>query len=641
MKISRNWLLKEYFETLPSAEELADKLTFHAFEIEEIVSTGDDTVIDVKVTPNRGHDALCHRGIAKELSVILGQPLKVDPLRTEAHLEPKTDVFTAEIANPSLCGRFSAAGVSGVKIGPSPEWLKVALESIGQRSINNVVDATNYVMFNLGQPLHAFDADRLSGDKKKIVVKVAAEGEKFVALDDKEYAASGKDLFITDGNSGALLGTAGVKGGKTAEVDAGTTNLILEAANFNGVSVRKTSQRFKLRTDASIRFENEISPELTAYGLSAVVALIREITGGELQGYVDVYPKKVDPVSISVTLSQINARLGLSMSEEEVSDILDRFGFPVKKDGETFVVEVPFERLDVRIKEDLIEEVGRIYGYEKITPVVPSPQKPAGINKRFYYAEKIRKFLLERGFSEVYTSSFRGEGNVELASAVASDKNFLRQNLTKNLADVLTRNFHNAPLLGLSSVNVFEIGTVFDGKKEIYTLAFASWMGEGGKREGAAKAYLAETKTELEEVLGTNLGVQLPSYGGTAFEADFGSLLSSFPDPVAYENLELKTSEVAYKPFSQYPFILRDIALWVPANLGVELPSVEAAIRGEAGALLVRLDHFDSFEKEGKVSHAFHLVFQSFDRTLSDSEINEVMQKVVSKLESNQDFKVR
>jgi len=636
MKISRNWLLKEYFETLPSAEELADKLTFHAFEIEETVPVGDDTVIDVKVTPNRGHDALCHRGIAKELAVILNLPLKSDPLRGQAILEPKTEKLSVEIADPNLCYRFSAALVEGVKIGPSPEWLKSALETIGQRSINNVVDATNYVMFNLGQPLHAFDADKLSGDKKKIVVRVAPEGEKFMALDNKEYSASGKDLFITDGNSGALLGTAGVKGGKIAEVDVATTNLVLEAANFNGVSVRKTSQRFKLRTDASVRFENEISPELTAYGLKSVVDLILSIAGGTLEGYVDVYPEHVNQVKVSVTLDHINSRLGLSISNSEVEDILKRFDFFYQKNGETFVVTIPFERWDLRIKEDLIEEIGRIYGYEKIEPVVPSAQKPAGINKRFFYADKIRKFLLERGFSEVYTTSFRDAGSVELANAVASDKNFLRQNLSENLKEALTRNSVNAPLLNLSSVNIFEIGTIFNEEKEVYSLAFGSWMGEGGKKENAAKAFVEETKVELEKLLGVALSGSMTS---AIFEADLGALLGKLPDPVDYENLELKISEATYKPFSQYPFILRDIAVWVPTS--VTQGELEAMIRGEAGELLVRLDHFDSFEKEGKVSHAFHLVFQSYERTLSDSEINEVMQKIVSKLESNQDFKVR
>lgn len=638
MKVSRNWLQKYFNESLPEAQMLADRLTFHAFEIEEIIPQGDDAIIDVKVTPNRGHDALCHRGIVKEISVITEQTLTHDPLREIVALEPKTNELVAEIEDSQLCRRFSAAVITGVKVGPSPEWLKSALEAIGQRSINNIVDATNYVMFDLGQPLHAFDADKLTATegKRKLSVKTAPEGSVFTALDGKEYTATGRDLFVTDGNSGALLGIAGVKGGKAAELTDATTTIVLEAANFAGVSVRKTSQRFKLRTDASVRFENEISAELTAYGLKAVVDLILELSPGEFKGFVDVYPQKSEPVQVSISLEQINAYLDLAITHEDVSDILGRFGFEFKDAGEVFTVEIPFERLDLRIKEDLIEEIGRIYGYGKIQPVAPSVQKPSGINKRFYYAEKVRGFLLERGFSEVYTSSFRDIGSVELANALASDKNFLRQNLTQNLAGALKLNGVNAPFLGLTAVNIFEIGTVFDGDKEIYALGFASWMGEGSKKENSAKIFIEETKAELEKILGlTVMGVAT----GTVFETDLGSLLGQLPDPKAYENLEVRLTDSIYKPFSSYPFMLRDIALWVPSQVAQGV--IETIIRSEAGELLVRLDHFDSFEKEGQVSHAFHLVFQSYDRTLSDMEINGVMEKVVAKLESNEGWKVR
>lgn len=644
MKISKAWL-QTYFDTpLPSVNELAELLTLHAFEIEEIISVGDDSIIDIKVTPNRGHDCLCHRGIAKEISVLLAQPFKCDPLREVILIEPSTKELDVEITDANLCKRFSGAVLKNIKVGPSPDWLKKSLEMIGQRSINNIVDVTNYVMWGLGQPLHAFDADKLTteGGKRKIVVRVAEKEELFIALDNKPYVATEKDLFITDGHSNALLSIAGVKGGKQAEVDTETTNLIIEAANFDRTTIRRTSKRLNLRTDASQRFENEISPELTVCGLQVATDLILQIAGGELEGFMDVYPHKQETKTISVSIEEINNLLGTRITEKEVATIFSRFGFIVMTEGGTFTVTPPFERLDLVIKEDLVEEVGRIYGYEKIQPISPSLQTPAGLNKRFYYAEKIRKFFLARGFSEVYTSSFRNKGSVELTNAVASDKNFLRQSLSDNLEVVLRLNSVNAPLLGLTSVTVFEIGTVFDGVKEVYALAFAWWMGEGGKKESAAKVFLEETKLELEKVLSVTLtgGIE-----NNVFEIDLGTVLLELPDPSAYENGERSLYDISYKAFSPYPFILRDIALWVPTRAFQSFDSgrrkIEEILWEEASEFLVRLDHFDSFEAEGRVSHAFHLVFQSHERTLSDTEINGLMQKIVSKLEENQGWQVR
>src|SRR3990167_8182210 len=208
MKVSRNWLQAFFNDPLPSAQELADALTFHAFEIEEVVNSGSDDILDVKVTPNRGHDCLSHRGIAKELSAILMKPVKEDPLRVQINLEPPTDAVSVSIAEPTLCRRYIAGYIRGVKVGPSPEWLKNALESIGQRSINNVVDATNYVMFNLGQPLHAFDAGQLAkkDDRYAISVRKARAGERMLALDGKEYELADAMLVIADVNADVPIG---------------------------------------------------------------------------------------------------------------------------------------------------------------------------------------------------------------------------------------------------------------------------------------------------------------------------------------------------------------------------------------------------------------------------------------------------
>jgi phenylalanyl-tRNA synthetase beta chain len=281
MKISKNWLQNFFDGKLPATGELCDAITFHAFEIDGVEEKGGlsaqagDDILDIKITPNRGHDALSHRGIAKEVSAILKMPLKaaIDPMGKDFAdrfaQAPRTDAVSITLEDPALSSRYIAAYIKGVKVGPSPEWLKSGLEAIGQRSINNIVDATNLVMFNLGQPMHAFDAGKLGqkDGKYHIVVRRARAGEKLLALDQKEYALDESTLVIADGNRDEAVGIAGIKGGTPAGITEATTDLILEAANFNGAATRKSSQALKLRTDASARFEQGLSPELCSYAM--------------------------------------------------------------------------------------------------------------------------------------------------------------------------------------------------------------------------------------------------------------------------------------------------------------------------------------------------------------------------------------
>ncbi|MEK7107015.1 MAG: phenylalanine--tRNA ligase subunit beta, partial [Patescibacteria group bacterium] len=420
MRISRNWLQTFFEASLPDARVLSDALTFHAFEIESV--EGD--VLGVKVTPNRGHDCLSHRGIAKEISATLNIPMKNDPLALRFNLNPRAEAVKISIENPKLCARYIAGYIQGVKVGPSPDWLRESLESIGQKSINNIVDAANFAMFNLGQPLHAFDAERLAssqqstkgtavcspslrsgtnrepvaGSKYKIQVRNAKKGEKITTLDNKEYALSESMLVIADANADVAIGIAGVKGGKTAEVNGATTDIIIESANFDGASVRTTAQALKLRTDASQRFEQAISPEIAAHAMRAAVDLILKLAGGELIGFVDEYPRPQENKNktVSVSLQKINAVLGTKFTESEVSNAFKRLGLLYKYSEASprciFKVEVPFERLDLEIAEDLVEEVGRIVGYEKIIsiPLTPSPKMPT-LPKEHYYADLVRK----------------------------------------------------------------------------------------------------------------------------------------------------------------------------------------------------------------------------------------------------------
>lgn len=581
MKISREWLQK-YFETpLPEAQKLADALTFHAFEIESV----DGDILDVKVTANRGHDCLSHRGIAKETSAILNIPLKRDPFRETVSLEPKTEAVQVNIEDGNLCPRFTGAVIKRVKVGPSPAWLKEKLEVIGQKSINNVVDATNYVMFDIGQPLHAFDTGKLKQDKGSISlsIRLAKEGEKLMGLDDKEYELTSSMLVIEDSNAGAVASIAGIKGGKPTGIDETTTDIFLEAANWNGVCIRKTSQALKLRTDASDRFQQVISSELAPYGTHIAAKLIVELAGGEIAGYVDEYPGPAKLMPVVVSTAFINKVLGTKLSAAEVEDVFSRLGFSYEKKGSEYMVQPPYERIDIVIPEDLVEEVGRIVGYDKVSSLElpPFPKKPE-VNANFYAAEKAREELVAQGYSEVYTSVFAEKGERAVANKVGGEKPYLRVTLTDGLAEAHERNTRNSDLLGLKGVKLFEIGTVWKGGKEKIMIATADSKG-----------------VQEKELLAAN--------------AD------------TYEDLPTSTTE-RYKPFSRFPSIARDIAMWVPANTNPD--DVLSLLQNSAGELLVRIELFDRFEKGEKLSLAFRLVFQSFEKTLTDQEANAAMEAV-------------
>ena len=615
MKISRLWLQNLFSEPLPPAEELERALTFHAFEIDGVEMVGKDHVLDVKVTPNRGHDCLSHRGIAKELAAILKMPLKNDPFEQSPDLSQQTDIVTVSI-DTKLCSRYIAGYVKGVKVGPSPDWLRERLEAVGQRSINNVVDATNFVMFHLGQPLHAFDAGKLSRapdstevePRYAIEVRPARAGENMLALDEKEYTLNESMLVIADANTDTVIGIAGVKGGMPAGITEATTNILLESANFDGVSTRKTAQALKLRTDASARYEQVISPELASYGMRTVANMIHDLAGGEILGFVDVYPNIQEKKTASVSVEKINQILGSSLTGVDVGNVFERLGFGYKEEKEVFDVVSPFERLDLDIAEDLVEEVGRIVGYDHVPPALLSElSKPIEINKNFYWAEKIREFLTVRGFSEVFTSVFAEQGERVVLNKVDGVKPHMRNTISHGLEEALERNVRNKELLGLTQVKLFEIGTVWKngGEEVVYDLAV-----EKVKKEKSAEDY----KKELDE------------------------MLKALPEnPTAYDNLPLSQTE-RYEAYSKYPYIVRDVAFWTPA--GADENGIQQAIKIEAGELCIKISQFDRFEKDGKISLAYRLIFQSFDRTLVDDEVSAQMEKVYTTLKS-QGFEIR
>ncbi|MDR3571189.1 MAG: phenylalanine--tRNA ligase subunit beta [Candidatus Pacebacteria bacterium] len=584
MKISRVWLQKFFDDELPNAIALGDALTFHAFEIESI----EDEILDVKVTANRGHDCLCHRGIAKELSAILNVKMSRDDLAQAPILEPVTSSVSVDIKEKDLCPRYVACHIRGVKVGPSPQWLRERLESLGQKSINNVVDATNYVMFHIGQPLHAFDAGKLSDrdGKYAIAVRKGKKDERMVALDGKEYLLSDSMLVIADGHTDMPIGIAGVKGGAPAAITEETQDIIIESANFYGVSVRKTSQMLKLRTDASSRFEQILSPELVSYAMHAVVDTILELAGGEVVGYVDEYPQPQAPRSVSVSLEKLNRVLGTQLRIEDIEDAFTRLRFAFSREGEQFTVFAPFERLDLVIAEDLIEEVGRIIGYDTIPAVALSASRAhPQVNEHFYAAEEARENLIAQGYSEVVTSVFADKGDRVVANKVDGVRPYLRRTLIDGLKEAYEKNERTKTLLGLQKVRLFEIGVIWQKGDEITMLGSAD---EKGVREDRLEGKSAS----------------------------------------AYEKFPTSTA-TRYKPFSKYPFIVRDIAMWVPQS-DQSFTEVIRIFGEYSQGLLQHVDLFDQFKKDDRISYAFHLVFQSLDRTLTDAEVNAIMNTISS-----------
>ena len=608
MRISRNWLQAYFNDPLPSAEDLADALTFHAFEIDGIETIqGEplDYILDVKITANRGHDCLSHRGVAKEVSAILNMPMKGDPLRVNlSNFEPNTIEMEIDHTRAPIA---VAAYMTGVQIGPSPEWLVERLASVGQRSINNVVDATNFVMFDLGMPTHAFDATTFKdGPTVRYGIRTSQKGEHLTLLGGTFIELSGEEAVIMDASREAV-DIGGVKGGARAELSDATTELLLSASKFEPVQTRKAALRFNQRTEAAKRFENEMADDLPLYGMQELVKLITEIAGGELVAYGTKRSNSRVPLSVAVTLSQVNATLGASFSSPDVESALTRLDLAHSQVGETFEVHVPFERLDINIPEDLIEEVARIAGYDKVPSVELSQisDKPK-VNASLYKTERIREFLTSRGFSEVFTSVFSDKGERMVLNKVDGVRPYLRSELLPGLQEALERNLRNKDLVGVDQVRLFEIGTVWHGGIEDI-------------RVELAVEKLKKQKT-LEE-----------------FKQELAAEIASIPkDPDAYDMLPLSETE-RYQSYSKYPFIVRDVALWTPKDS--KLPTgqapvelVESIIRNAAGELLVRISLFDQFEKEGRVSYAFRLVFQSFDRTLFDEDANQRMESVYTAL---------
>ncbi|MBY0538791.1 phenylalanine--tRNA ligase subunit beta [Patescibacteria group bacterium] len=628
-KFSYNWLCEYLGEPAPAPSVIADLLTKHAFEVEGIEEHHGDTVIELKILPDRGSDCLCHRGLARELATLLDVPLKHDPLETEVTIK-ETNEINVSIEDFASCPRFTASIIRGVKVGPSPAWLVAQLQAIGVRSINNIVDATNYAMFALGEPTHAYDAGKFpkTDGAYNFVVRKSNPGETVSLLaeggkdENRIVTLRGGELLIVDGTTNTAVGLAGVKGGRYAGVDSDTTDIIVEAAHFEPGLTRRTARGLGIVIDASKRFENEPAQTLPPLVQQYLIELITKVAGGECVGMVDVHETIKIPQPVKVNPRTVCALLGVEIPKDEMVTILRRDGVMVVDEGEHLVCTGPHARTDLNIEADFIEEIGRIYGYHHVVSVVPEPVPLTEFNKHHIYAEHIRINLVNQGFTEIITTTFRNQDEIGLQSSMASDKCFIRSELTSSLSDALTRNAPFTDLLGVSDTRLFEIGTVFTRHEGVVAEHISLALGVRLKTTGYSGK---EDKilTEALASLAADLGVSLEwNIVDAVAELNLTTLIETLPDVHQYDAVA-KLPDVTYQPFSNYPSVTRDIAMWV--GEGTDVRTVETLLRAEAGSLLVRLTHLDTFTKDGRTSLAFRLVFQSKEKTLTASEVDDRM----------------
>ena len=630
-----------------------------------------DSILDLEITPNRP-DCLSVIGIAREIAALTSQTVKLPVLDYEEHGPAINGMVSVEIADLDLCSRYCASLVQDVKIGPSPAWMQQRLVSCGMRPINNIVDITNYVMLEFGQPLHAFDFRQIGGGK--IVVRRAGAGEKLTSLDEVERTLTPDMLVIADNLIPVAI--AGVMGGADSEVIDITTSVLLESANFNPTSIRRTSSNLRLRSEASTRFERGISPELTVPALKRATQLIVNLAGGRAaRGYVDVYPagKEVKPITFDT--SWVKRLLGVELPGEVISRTFVSLGFEChSRDDKRLDVVVPYWRMDVKGEADLTEELARIVGYDGVPTTMlsgPLPQQQA--DPSFELREGLRDRMVQCGFQEVITYSLTSyerlaaigkvERPVRVANPLSSDQEYLRTSLLPGLLALLAANQKHEE----GGLRFFEIGKIFSSRErdlptEDVVLAAVlsgprtelSWRGD--------KEFLDffDAKGVLEAVLGRTgiaaefkpAGVESLHPGRVANIAVGGSRIGYLGEvhpvvaerfgllsqPVAVFQLEidsllpLVSRQARYQPVSRFPKSVRDLAIIVDSDV----PAGKVAGIISSFPLVSRLDLFDLYTGKqvpaGKKSLAYRIAYQSTTHTLTDEELESVEKAIVSRL---------
>jgi len=672
MRAPYEWI-RELIDISATPEEVSEQLTMIGLEVEGAESVEGDTVYEINVTPNRP-DCLSMIGIARELSAAFRTPLKMPP-----HAIPggrPVSEFSIEILNPELCNRYTGRLIKDVRISGSPEWVKKRLEKCGIRSVNNVVDITNYVLLEFGHPLHAFDADKIEGEK--IRVSTAAKDNKIITLDGSERNLFEDTLLIWDGARPVAI--AGVMGGLNTEVTDHTRNLFLESAYFEPSSVRRTSKRLGLVSESSYRFERGTDIEFLDKALNRAAFMIAEVAGGTVFEIIDAYPVKYLPEHIEIIYERINKVLGTALSKDEMLEILERLAIPAEKREEVFVVYPPAYRRDIKRDSDVAEEIARIYGYDRIGTSIPrSPLSSGWLNEKKKNIGRIRGAIRKAGFTEVINYSFMSMADLDVLAIPGADRrrraikisNPLTQEegfLRTTLAPALTGNLKYNLDRGLRDVVVFEISKVFEDTGEslpfeelrlggvFYKEKIPSLWKEDARGfyivKGAIESMLAELKINEYSFLqssepflhkGQSADIRISdSYVGYLGVVgpeivEKMDLKKQKPEIVLFElNLDvllrLAPDSLQYSPIPKYPAIERDIAIIVDENI----PSsrIRELIETFPSELIEEVSIFDHYRggniPAGKKSLAYSIVYRSVERTLREEEVEGLHASLVS-----------
>lgn len=685
MVFSYNWLQSFFKEKLPEPKELAELLTMHSFEVEEVEKEKNDWSLDIDILPNRGPDCFSHLGVAREISAILNLKLETQDYKIKEEKHKAKDFVTLSVRSNEDCLRYTARVIINVKVAPSPKWIRDRLKLLGLKPINNIVDMANYAMLETGQPLHAFDLDKITD--QKIIVRKAKKGEKIVTLDNETYELDEDILIIAD--SAFPLAIAGIKGGRKAEITKKTKVIVLESANFKSSVIRQGSKKIDLKTDASWRFEHGLDLNLTEFGVNRAAYLISRMAGGKIcEGLVDFYPKKPAVRKVKLDLDYVESLLGVKISTRRIKNILKRLGFRIVKSNKSqLLVLVPSFRLDVLIPEDLIEEIGRIYGYERIPSLLPKAVLiPSQKNFNIFWEKMTKEILKEAGFSEIYTSSFinrktaqtfgyKDSQLIEVRNPTSADYQYLRPSLIPKIL----ASFENNQKF-FDNIKIFELGKVFKRSKEKEKRSLVGLITEdilGHNKLISGQAFY-RAKGVIDSLL-NKLGISdiwYDQYQPTPEESKLfiwnpgkcaeikvgnkevgflGEISSKIRDTlklkskvvvfdIDFEKLQkLVSEEQEFRPISPYPSAVRDIALLVPRD--VLVGEVLIKINTAGGNLIRDVDIFDIYIGEeipgGKKNLAFHIIYQAEDRTLSSKEIDEVQDKIIKDLEENEEWEVR
>ncbi len=651
-------------------------------DINEILNKNRDTIFDLFITPNRP-DCMSHLGIAREIAAFTNKKIKLPAVEIEEkndrHIK---DFVKIQIEYSAGCPRYCARVIENVTIKESPVWLKTYLTAVGLRPINNVVDVTNFVLHELGQPLHAFDLDKLADNT--IIVKKSRPNEKFVTLDDKERNLPENTVMICDAKGSVAIG--GVMGGQNSEVSDETKNILLESAYFNPGHIAKTSRGLNLTTDASQRFERGADYNNVIFALNRAARLISDLSDGKIMtGIVDQYPKKINEKTIKLRPERVNKVLGTHLSAKQIKETLAKIKLNIAEDGDIII---PSYRVDLVKEVDLIEEVARLVGYDNISTSeieeIPLLQRTG---KDVTKIEVIRENLVDLGLTEVISNSMLSEKYnapftspdqiVKILNPISDDLATLRSSLIPGLLHSVSYNKNRQN----SDIKFFEIGRTFktesnsfQGIKQHYYVSFAItgdespvfWKGQSKTLDFYdLKGYLESLfedllitgiefdQTSEIEFLDKNISVLLNQSGKTIGVAgkisSFVEKLFDINDPVFIAELQLdaldlsKVVEQKFLPFTRYPYVEKDIAFIVSKSL--QAIDITKFIKNVAGNLLTKITIFDLYEGEkvgpGKKSIAFRLRFESKERTLNDVEVDKIFKKIINECKNKYNATLR